>query len=66
MRERVVQVLTRLGWVGAAYPYAPGKVTGRDAVRRLCGEEQAVRTKTAGGGSRGLPKATRGALWRAA
>ena len=66
VRERPVQVLTCAGWVKAAYPYAPGTVTGRDAVRRLCGEEQAVRTKTAGGGSRGLPKATRGARRRAA
>ena len=37
VRERPVQVLTCAGWVKAAYPYAPGKVTGRDAVRRLCG-----------------------------
>ena len=66
VRERIVQILTCLGWVGAAYPYAPGKVTGRDAVRRLCGEEQAVRTETAGGGSRGLPKATREARRRVA
>lgn len=65
VRERVVQILTCLGWVGAAYAYAPGKVTGRDAVRGLCGEEQAVRTKTEGG-ERGLPKATREARRRAA
>ena len=57
VRERIVQVLTSLGWVGAAYPYEPGKVTGREAVRELCGEEQAAR---------GLPKATREARRRAA
>jgi len=56
-RERIVQILTSLGWVGAAYPYAPGRVTGREVVRELCGEEQA---------GRGLPKATREARRRAA
>lgn len=65
VRERSVQVLTCMGWVGAAYPYEPGKVTGTCAVRELCGEEQAVRTKTEGG-ERGLPKATREARRRTA
>lgn len=59
VRRRMVQIMTRLGWVGAEYPYAPGKVTGRQVVERLCGPEQAVRKKAKGGGTRGLPKATR-------
>lgn len=66
MRERSVQILTCLGWVEAPYPYAPGKVTGHDAVKALCGEAQAERTRRKGGGSRGLPKATREARRRAA
>lgn len=66
LRERIVQILTSLGWVGAPYPYTPGAFTGRDAVRLLCGEEQAVRTKTKEGKKRGLPKATREARRRAA
>lgn len=66
VRERVIRILTCTGWVGAAYPYTPGKVTGKDVVEALCGEEQAVRTKTEEGGSRGLPKATREARRRAA
>ena len=62
VRQRIVQILTRLGWVGAEYPDAPGKVTGRKAVALLCGPEQAARTKTKDGkGTRGLPKATRAA-----
>lgn len=59
VRQRIVQVLTRLGWVGAEYPYAPGKVTGRQVAALLCGPEQAVWRKAKGGGRRGLPKATR-------
>mgnify|MGYP006916146632 FL=1 len=65
VRERTVQILTCMGWTKAPYPYAPGKVTGNDAVKALCGEEQAARTKTKGG-ERGLPKATREARRRAA
>lgn len=60
VRLRIVQILTRLGWIDAEYPYTVGKVTGRKVVERLCGPEQAVRAKTEDGkGTRGLPKATR-------
>ena len=65
-RERIVQILTCMGWVGAAYPYAPGKVTGKDVVKALCGEEQTMRKRTKDGRTRGLPKATRAARRRAA
>ena len=65
-RERIVQILTCMGWVGAAYPYAPGKVTGKDVVKALCGEEQTMRKRTKDGRTRGLPKATHAARRRAA
>ena len=59
VRLRAVQIMTRMGWIEAEYPYAPKKVTGRQVVALLCGPEQAVVRKTKGGKKRGLPKATR-------
>ena len=59
---RSVWIGTVGGFAKARYPYAPGEVTGRDAVKCFGGEEQSgtVRTKD-GKGVRGLPKATRAA-----
>ena len=66
VRERSVQILTCMGWVNAMYPYTPKRMTGQNAVREFCGEEQSVRTTTQEGKKRGLPKATREARQRTA
>ena len=66
VRKRVLQILTRLGWIEVSYPYAVGKVTGAQVTRALCGPEQAVRKRTRNGRTRGLPKATRAARRTAA
>ena len=61
VRKRVLQVLTRLGWLEVSYPYSIGAVTGAQVVEKLCGPEQAARKRTKDGRTRGLPKATRAA-----
>lgn len=48
---RSVWIATAGGYAKARYPYAPGVVTGREAAKRLCGQEQKA----------GQPKATRAA-----
>ena len=55
--ERGVWMETALDWVHVPYPYAPGLVTGREAVALLCGPEQ---------GAKGQTKATRPARRRIA
>ena len=40
VKRREVWMETALDWVHVPYPYAPGLVTGRDAVALLCGGEQ--------------------------
>ena len=57
VKRREVWVETVLDWVHVPYPYAPGLVTGRDAVALLCGGEQ---------GAKGRTKATRAARRRIA
>ena len=66
VRKRVLQILTRLGWIEVSYPYTVGKVTGVQVSKELCGPEQAVRKRTKDGRTRGLPKATRAARQTAA
>lgn len=48
---RSVWIATAGGYARARYPYTPGVVTGREAAKRLCGQEQ----------KSGQPKATRAA-----
>ena len=57
IKRREVWVETALDWVHVPYPYAPGLVTGREAVALLCGPEQ---------GAKGQTKATRAARRRIA
>ena len=57
VRTRSVHVLSTGGWARVAYPYAPGRVTGRSAVALLCGRTQ---------GKKGRPKATEAARRRIA